>query len=840
MKAVVMAGGAGTRLRPLTTSTPKPLLPVAGRPLLEHALRHLRHHGITDAVITLQYLGAKIRTYFGDGADIGMTLSYATEPRPVGTAGSVKYASAKLRDDPFLVISGDGLTDVDLAALIDFHRHQGAAVTVCLTRRENPVDFGLVVTEPDGRIIRFQEKPSWSEVFTDTVNTGIYVVEPSVLDHIPDETMVDWSKDVFPRLLEAGAPLFGYVSAGYWEDVGTLDAYRRVQADALDGKIRLDIPGFQTAQGVWLGAGAEVSPGVVVKGPAVLGDFTRVERGASILPYTVLGRHTVLSEGATVERSVLLDNVFVGRGAELRGCVVGQGSDIRARARVEEGASIGDDCRLETESIISAGVDVYPYKTIEAGEVVTEDVVWDSRSPRQMLAAERFSGVVNIDITAESAARLAGAFATILPKGAAVMVARDHSQSSHAFSLCLMGALTAAGAEAMVLGPVPVPVSRSFVRRHCAGGIYVRTSPGRPDSLDVLLLDGAGVEIGVRARQDLERIINRQDTRRPQASGVGQTNSPQGVVEDYVASVVAATDMRGIAEAKLRIVVDTAGGTCANVLPSLMGAAEVEVLNVNARVTPHSATETAEMRDQALRQLSAMVASSRSSLGARTDPTGERLSIVDETGRVLSDDRALLVVLDLIAAERRGGAVALPVTTTRVAQRVTSFHGVHVLWTATGAQALAAASTSEGLILAGDADGGFVIPAVGRAPDAMAALLAILGLVARTRLTLREIDTRIPSTALQRRLVATPWARKGAVMRMVRRYAGERSVDETEGLRVILDEVSWVLVAPDPSEAAVRLWAEAPTEAQVADILDEWEVLVADTAADRLGADGET
>ncbi|HLZ36260.1 MAG TPA: NDP-sugar synthase, partial [Mycobacteriales bacterium] len=260
MKAVVMAGGEGTRLRPMTANQPKPLLPVANRPIMEHVLRLLRRHRFTETVVTVQFLAALVRNYFGDGSELGMSLTYATEELPLGTAGSVKNAEAALRSDAFLVISGDALTDIDLTALVDYHRANGALVTVCLTRVPDPLEYGITIVGEDGRVERFLEKPTWGQVFSDTVNTGIYVMEPEVFDHVAGGEVVDWSGDVFPKLLADGAPVFGYVASGYWEDVGTHESYLKAQADVLNGAVDVEIDGFEMSPGVWIGEGAEVDP----------------------------------------------------------------------------------------------------------------------------------------------------------------------------------------------------------------------------------------------------------------------------------------------------------------------------------------------------------------------------------------------------------------------------------------------------------------------------------------------------------------------------------------------------------------------------------------------------
>src|SRR5712691_8294370 len=226
-----MAGGEGTRLRPLTSNQPKPMVPVAGKPCMEHIVELLRRHGFEDVIVTVAFLPQAIRGYFGNGDALG-------------TAGSVRLATDKL-DEPFLVISGDALCDLDLTRLVEFHREHGAAVTIGLKSVPNPLEFGIVVTDDDGKVERFLEKPSWSQVFSDTINTGIYVLDPEVLKHVPADRPFDFSKELFPLLLEMGRPLYGYVLDGYWQDIGNLDQYRQANYDALDGSVELNVPGIQ-------------------------------------------------------------------------------------------------------------------------------------------------------------------------------------------------------------------------------------------------------------------------------------------------------------------------------------------------------------------------------------------------------------------------------------------------------------------------------------------------------------------------------------------------------------------------------------------------------------------
>src|SRR5436189_181883 len=255
MRAVVMAGGEGTRLRPLTSNQPKPMVPIVGKPCMEHILELLRQHGFEDVVVTLAFLPQAIRTYFGDGEALGLRIEYSVEESPLGTAGSVRLATDHL-DGTALVISGDALCDIDLTELCRAHKEKGAAVTIGLKSVENPLEFGIVVTDSDGRIERFLEKPSWGQVFSDTINTGIYVLEPEVLRHVPTDRPFDFSKELFPLLLEMGRPLYGSVMEGYWQDIGNLDQYRQANFDALDENVRLNIPGLGIRGNGWLGEGA--------------------------------------------------------------------------------------------------------------------------------------------------------------------------------------------------------------------------------------------------------------------------------------------------------------------------------------------------------------------------------------------------------------------------------------------------------------------------------------------------------------------------------------------------------------------------------------------------------
>ena len=827
MKAVVMAGGEGTRLRPMTANQPKPLLPVVNRPIMEHVLRLLRRHGLTDTVVTVQFLASLIRNYFGDGAELGMNLRYATEEAPLGTAGSVKNAEAELRDGRFVVISGDALTDIDLTDLARFHQQNQALVTVALKRVPNPLEFGIVITRDDGRIDRFLEKPSWGQVFSDTVNTGVYVMEPEIFDYVSAGEPVDWSQQVFPKLLQLGAPLFGYVADAYWEDVGTLDSLLQVQADVLNRQVDVEIDGFEMMPGVWVCEGADVDPEAILKGPVYIGGYAKVEGGAELREYTVLGSNVVVKNSAFLHRAVIHDNVFIGPQTNLRGCIVGKNTDIMRGARLEEGAVVGDECVVEEEAFISSGVRVYPFKTIEAGALVNTSVIWESRGQRNLFGPRGVSGLVNVEITPELAVRLASAYATTLKKGDVVTTSRDVSRAARALTRAVISALNASAINVRDLEAAPAPVTRfAIAHSDASGGVMVRTTPGDAQSVDIVFLDERGADLSPGAQRRLERVFSRQEFRRAFPGEIADLSFPARLLEDYSQEVLRCIDTSGIPEAELKVVIDTAGGTAALVLPTLLGRIGVDVLTVNNRLDEAFPTETPAEHMRALERLGELVASSRAAFGVRFDPVGERISLVDERGVIVHDDRALLVLMDLVAAERHGGSIALPITTTRIAEDVARFHRVTVRWAPSSPDELTKAVAAGDAIFAGDGRGGFVVPEFSTSIDGIAAFVRLTGLVARTKLTLSQIDSRIPQAHVLRRSVPTPWAAKGMVMRSVVEAAGGHRLDTTDGVRIVEDERRWVLVLPDPAEATTHLWAEGPDQDSAAALLQHWAGVV--------------
>jgi mannose-1-phosphate guanylyltransferase/phosphomannomutase len=814
MKAVIMAGGEGTRLRPLTSGQPKPMMPLANRPMMEHIVELLKRSGFDDIVVTVAFQANSIRTYFGNGSEFGVRMVYATEETPLGTAGSVRNAMEEL-DDRFLVISGDVLTDIDLESVVAFHREKKAMATIGLKAMENPLEFGIVITRDDGSVERFLEKPTWGQVFSDTINTGIYVLEPEVFDYIPPDKAVDFSSDVFPRLLDDGQAVFGFVADGYWEDVGTLEAYIKAHQDVLDGRVTVAVPGFRLSEGIWLGEGSEVDPAATIGGPAIIGDYCRIEAGAHLGEYSVLGSNVRVGTDAFVERSVVHDNVYLGPGVRLRGAVVGRSSDLRRGARLEEGVVIGDECFIGEHAVIQPGVKVYPFKTVEHGAIVNSSIVWESRGARHLFGRLGVEGLANVDISPELAVRLAMAYGTTMKKGSTVVASRDTSRAARVLKRALMVGLNAAGVDVEDLEVATVPVTRFGVRNEMGnGGMSVRLARDDPQSVIIRFFDSNGIDISEGTQKQIERLFYREDYRRSLAGEIGDLRFPVRTAEFYTAVLMENVDVESIRAARFKVVLDYAYGAASFVMPNVLSKLGAEVLSVN----PYASTRqslTFDRRDHAA-QISGLVKASGAHLGAVIDPDGEFITFVDDTGYALSDDQGLMTLVQLVLAEaeRRGSGpptVALPVSVSRSVEAMCDAADAPLLWTKLSSAHLMEVASQPGVRFAAGQEGGYIFPAFIPAYDAVAALVETLGLLATTGVRLSALVARLPVPRLAHESVVTPWEKKGTVMRMVMEWSKDREVLLVDGVKILYED-GWALIFPDPEEPLTHVWVEAASD----------------------------
>jgi len=342
MKAFVMAAGAGTRLRPLTYEIPKPMVPVVNKPVLEHVLENLKVYGINEVVLNLHNFPELITRHFGDGSALGIKLEYSLEKKLLGTAGGVKRKE-NLFDSTFVVMSGDGLTDINIAKALKYHKAKKALATMVLKPVDSKFEYGVTLTDKSGKIKKFIEKPRWSDVFANTVNTGIYIFEPEIFNYIPKNRPYDFGFQLWPDLLARKKRIYGYVMKEYWTDVGNIKEYRNGVKGALEGKIRLNIPGKEVRPGIWVGEGAKIEKGAKLFAPCVIGRYCFIGSGACIDSFTTIGDNSYIERGAVIKNSILWEKVKVAKNVHLENCIIGNKAKVSEDISVFEGTVLNID-----------------------------------------------------------------------------------------------------------------------------------------------------------------------------------------------------------------------------------------------------------------------------------------------------------------------------------------------------------------------------------------------------------------------------------------------------------------------------------------------------------------
>jgi len=823
MIAIMMAGGFGTRMRPLTCNIPKPMLPVANRPVMEHALRLLKKHGLTDVRILLFYQPQVIIDYFGDGKQLGLGIEYVRMETDLGTAGAVHFAQ-KDQKSPVFVISGDVLTDFDLNGVIRFHQEKKAAATIVLTRVKNPLQYGVVITEPSGRINRFLEKPTWGEVFSDTVNTGIYVLEPEALALVPDEREYDFSRNLFPLMMEKGMPLYGFVASGYWRDIGNLHDYRQAQVDILHGEVEVEISGNRIGRigkDVRVGEGTRVDPSARLKQAVVLGKNCDIRAGAEITD-SILGDNCIVGEGADISGSVLWDEVSVGAEAELKEDVVASSCVIGRKAFLAEGVVVSDHCTIGAESVVKAEVKLWPHKVVEDGATLSTSLVWGEKWSRTLFGMYGVTGLTNVEVTPEFAAKLGAAYGASLPEGATVVVSRDPHKSSRLVGRALMSGILSSGVNVHDLQAVPIPVTRFAIRSTGdGGGIVVRRSPFDRRLTDIKFFDNAGMDISSSKEKAIEGLFFREDFRRADAERTGEITFPQRTIEYYREALLAATEEEVVRKAGLKLVLDYAFGTATAVFPAVLGELGCEVVSLNAYLDASKLTRTPDEFAASLRQLSTIVGTLRASVGVLLDAGGEKVFLVDETGKILSGDEALGAVILLGLKSGEVKSLAVPVSASQAIEEMAKPFGAKVIRTRTAYRSMMEVAVSGAVQMVGETKGGFVFPKFHPAMDAQVTVVKILEFLARAGEPLSKIVASMPPYRMVREHVPCEWEMKGSIMRHLIDATKEERVELVDGVKIFRDG-GWVIVVPDSDRPFFHVNAEAPTERQARELAQNY------------------
>jgi len=821
-----MAGGQGTRLRPLTSNQPKPMVPVVNKPCIHHILELVQRHGINEVVMTLAFLPRLIRNQFGDGSSLGMHIDYTVEETPAGTAGSIRLAK-DLLDETFLVISGDALTDFDLTKIVGFHRERGAMVTIALKSVENPLEFGVVIVDDEGRIQRFLEKPGWGQVFSDTVNTGIYVIEPEVFDHIPEGQPYDFSHDLFPKLFDMRKPLYGVVCDGYWQDIGSLEQYLQANRDALDGKVRVTPPGVRLRGNIWVAQGATLDSLDDVEGPAVIGENVRIDAGASIQSHSVLGDNTVVRAGAQVGGSVLGENVYIAAGAIVTGAVLGNAVEVHENAHIAEGVVVGDRSIIGRNAVVANKVKVYPFKNIEPGSTVRSSIVWETRGPSTLFGRSGVRGLANVDLTPEMAMRLAMCYGTLISKGAYVTTSRDTHQVCRVFKRAIISGLNSTGVNVRDLTTAPLAVNRFDIKGgNAVGGIHVQMSLDNPEQIEILFSEPPGVPIDGRRERAIENHYFREDFRRAAFEEMGQVVYPPRVIETYTNSLLENWNTVAIRGRQPKLVLDYSSSAPAFFFSATLDKLGVETVALNTFSRVRSRFTLKESLPAAAARVGEMVRAMEADLGAILDPGAEYLYLVDEKGNLVPDSALLLLLLQHAAKEAGSGVAALPLHATRQGEHVVSSTGVSIRRAKYSKAALMAEAARPNTIFAATTDGGYIYPSVLASMDGLFALGKALELVCTSDTTLSQQVARMPRSHVAHLTAECAWDMKGAVMRQMTQKLHQGRVSLVDGIKVFLEHSEWALVLPDTEEPLFHIYAEGGDDERALELARDYQGVV--------------
>ncbi|HEX6938542.1 MAG TPA: sugar phosphate nucleotidyltransferase [Longimicrobiales bacterium] len=824
MKGVIMAGGFGTRLKPLTIHRPKPMVPIANRPIMEHIVELLRRHGITDLISILYFQPEHITGHFGDGSAFGVRMRYVTADADYGTAGAVRNAWDLIGGERVLVISGDVLTDFDLGAVVAAHEARGAEATIALTPVENPLAFGIVIVDSEtGRIERFLEKPTWGEVFSDTINTGIYVLEPEALERVPAQANVDFSKDLFPQMLRERARLYGHVARGYWRDIGNLVEYRRANDDVLAGRVRVTLRGERRELNgavLWGESGARLGRDAHLAGTVLLGRGAQVGRGA-ILENVVIGAGCEIGDGVELRNVVLWEGCQVGAGARVSETVCAAGARVGEGALVRENTILSERAEVGSFAVVGPNVKVWPDKVVEDRAVLTHSLIWGEAWERSLFHGARVSGIPNAELTPEVVSRLGGAYGAMLGPGAYIATSRDSDRASRMINRAMITGFMSAGANVEDLREMPIPVVRHAVNHgREAGGIHVRRSPFDPRVVDILFIDADGRDLPPGKTQSIERLFSREDFPRAGPDGTGGINFPTRVVEGYREHFLSEVDRALIAERRFTLVVDFAYGTTVEVFPDLLGSLQTETVSLDAYVAPGRLSRSEQEFQESLLRLGGIVRSIDADLGLWIDPGGEVIHVVDDAGRPLSSELAQAVFVELAVQHLGIQRVAIPVTSPSVVARIIREAGAELHWTKTEHHAMMASATDADLVAG--ARGEFIFPHFIPAYDGMFAAVKLLEALARSGVRLREAADRIEAIHVRQARVACPWSRKGAVMRRLMEATEREERQLVDGVKVWFGDTEWVLIIPHSHKPYFVVTAEGATEARAEALIETY------------------
>jgi mannose-1-phosphate guanylyltransferase/phosphomannomutase len=825
MKAVVMAGGFGTRIQPLTNSRPKPMLPIINKPMMEQTMMTLKDLGITEFIVLLYFKPEIIQDYFGDGSDFGIKITYVVPDDDYGTAGAVKLAQEYIGDDNFIIISGDLVTDFDFQKIFDYHKSKNSKLTITLTSVDNPLEFGVVIANEEGKIEKFLEKPSWGEVFSDTINTGIYIIEPEILNYIPSHENYDFAKDLFPRLMREGIELIAGYAKGYWRDVGNPESYREVYEDILAGKVKFKIDGYKQIfpDGVlYTPEPYKLDKSIEIIGTVILGRGVILKKNIK-LNNVVIGDNVSIGKDSNIRNSVLWNDITIGRNAKFDSCVICNNNKIGKNVTARAGMILAEGCEIGELVNIEKDVTIWSDKVIEDASIVSNSLILGSKYKNSIFEHGKVIGQSNVELSCEMATKLAEAFGAQLPVGSTILIARDYNKNSRMLKRAFLGGILSSGIDVIDYSAIPSSIMRCNISIHdkFVAGVYFNQKIDDPTSTVITFFNNEALRLNSDVSKKIEKAFFKESFRRVDYSKIGQITelTHEEEYKNYKKEIEALLQLHKFKCVDCRIAVDMMHGIASEVFPNILNDLGIDNIMFNAHEDVSKLSNIKMLSNQSNTDMSAIIKALSLDAGFILYPYGQRLDIVCDKGTILGKQTSLYVVLSLLNMEAKRAGVKKRVFLPTWAADIVYFENLEI------ERGQYANFKSEDLIkydLVATGEGNFSFTEFSTHRDSMYATLKILEMILTHEVKLSMIINHIPDFYYKTTQVPCSQALKGKMMRMFLQDAKDKKSSTLDGVKIWLDKNDWILMIPDLYSDNLNLYIQATNNSKGEAILETY------------------
>ncbi|MBD1378889.1 sugar phosphate nucleotidyltransferase [Metabacillus arenae] len=765
MKAVILAGGEGKRLLPLTSHLPKPMVPILNKPVLEYTLELLKVHGYTEIYITVQYLSQMIKRHFEDGSKWGVNIHFAEDPFPLGTAGSVKMLESYLKE-PFLVVSGDALMNFNLSKGMSFHQSKDTIATIVTKSFKHPLEYGVVQTDKEHLITDLTEKPRWNEVKSDEVNTGIYYFNPDIFRFIPEDQPSDFSQDIFPIFLKKGIRISAYKETGYWRDIGTFAQYEEAQRDLLQKKTSLKLKGIEVASGIWLEDGVFISERVKLNGPIYIGKDTHVEENCSIGPFTVIGNSSYIGEQSFLEKSIVWDHVHLQSCCHVQQALIANHAILSHSSKVMERSVLGEHVHLEQHVLIKENKRIWPNKVIEAETIVHDSVLTSLSWSSKLFGKNGIKGIANMTITPDFITKLSLTYAGCIEKNATILIGSDEDDFALIMKELMKQVLRTTGIDIVdSTEPMTKPIFRFGCYHHQNVQYGIFLFKNERNEMTIHFYDQNGYPIDHSFERKIENGYATENIRRSQK--FGEVTPYYHLIADYFSAVKK--------EPMLPSNTPTYGIINHSIIPT-------------RKILSHqrfSFIEFKSVKDIKMKVDGIFI----------FDRTGEVLKIMDEHGELLTEDQLLSLYI-YTCRQDQNQDIYLPVTSSNHLQSYAVNSGKTIQ--------LVSQNVREQMEAAGS-------PLYWKY-DGIFFFLKLMSTLQQQFTSISSIHQSAQTSHVLREYAPCPIEKKGTVMRKLLEEHEEWYSDTAEGLKFVHSSKNWTVISPDIEKPFLNIYSHA----------DEW------------------